>query len=288
MYRNSLAALALCALASVSACNYAYAADMPLKAPPLPLSNFSGFYLGLNGGAAVADQKYNFVTQVGTAASAGLPGKLYPAGIPVGATLGFGGSLGGLYAGVEADFDYDFTASSNPCAWPVAGAVTVSTTCGTKNSWLMAQSVILGIPFASISGAASKSQQLHGLAPPSQWPVPISVPASITSSNIMPFVKAGIAERNVSAFVDPLSMGKTTFAGGTAKETLVGYVIGGGLKIPLATGWTAKAEYDFFGFNKSFVPAQNTTAMLATPIFNTAAFKQTNEQRLIMGLDYHF
>jgi opacity protein-like surface antigen len=292
MYRNLVV---MAALAAVVASNVApaHGADMllpkmPVKALAPPVTNWSGFYVGLHGGAAVANQQYNFITQLGTSASVGgvLPGKLYPAGIPVGATLGFGGSLGGLYAGVEADFDYDFTASSGPCAWPVMGAVTVSTVCGTKNSWLMDQAIVLGIPFASITGAAA-GKTVPGLVQPSQWPIPIALPSSITASNIMPFVKAGVAERNVSAFVDPVNVGKTAFAGGSSTETLIGFLVGGGLKIPLATGWTAKAEYDYIGFNKSFVPATNAPT-LASPIFNSATFKQTNEQRLVMGLDYSF
>lgn len=283
--RIILAALA----ASLLSCS-AHAADMPLKAPPLPvpLSAIagSGFYVGFNGGAAAADQSYQFVTLPG--AAAGANGKLFPAGVMGGATVGFGGSLGGIYAAVESDFDYDVTAGETGCAFAATAKLTVNSRCGAKNSWLLSQRLVLGVPLSGLTGAVGKINTTK-LAAPSQWPIPIALPTNISVSNVMPFVTGGIAERNVAAYVDPTGMlpsvkGKEAmFPGGHAQEWLVGYVVGGGIRVPLATGWSAKAKYDYIGFNKSFVPANATAGF-----FNPATFKQINEQRLVMGLDYHF
>lgn len=273
--------------ALLGSCAVAYAADMPIKAPlPLPVTGLSGFYIGANVGASGSGQQTQFITAPGTATAAGgLPGKLYPSGVPVGGTVGFGGSLGGLYAAVEAEFDYDFNSTSGQCSWaiPGAGAIGVNTTCGSKNGMLMTQGVVLGIPFSSLTGALA-SRKIAALTPPSQWPIPVTVPTSISASNIMPFVKGGIAERNVSAFVDPVTVGATRFAGGDGKETLIGYLVGGGLKVPLAAGWTATAEYNYIGYNKQFIPAST----VSTGIFTQSTFKQTNDQSLKFKMDYGF
>lgn len=286
MYRKSLAAL--CAVLAFSSFNLAYAADMPIKAPPLPIAlSGSGFYLGVNGGAAAADQQYQFITLPGTATSApgGVNGKLFPAGIMGGATVGFGGSVGGLYAAIETDYDYDVAHAETTCAY---GAV--SSRCGMHNSWLLSQRLVLGVPLSGITGAIGKVNT-NGFTPPSQWPIPITMPATLSASNLMPFITAGIAERNVSAYVDPTgtppvapSKKEGLFPGASGQEWLIGYIVGGGLRLPLATGWTAKAEYDFIGFNKSFVPSNAAAGLFPSG----TAFKTVSEQRLVMGLDYHF
>jgi opacity protein-like surface antigen len=252
----------------------AFAADLPLPTKaPVPLSAIagSGFYIGINGGAAGSGESYNFITAPGTAAAAPspfAPGKVYPAGAMTGLTVGFGGTLGGVYAALESDFDYDFTRGQSAC-----GFGGVMTMCGANNSWLFTQRVVLGLPLSSLSGVASKIPT--SAASPSQWPVPISLPTNISVGNLMPFVTAGIAERNVSAFVTGY---------GNGQEWLVGYDVGGGLRMPLASGWSAKVQYDYIGFNKSFVPASTTVGLFPT----TATFKAINEERLIAGLDYHF
>lgn len=248
--------LALALLASIIAGSWsARAADMPIKAPPLALSG-SGLYLGINGGAAIADQAYDFVTLPGT-------GTLHPAGAMAGVTLGFGGSLGGLYAAVESDFDYDFTRSETSCG---------VSRCGARDSWFLSQRLVLGVPLSGLTGALAKIPA-GSLAPPSQWPVPISVPASLSASAIMPFVTGGLYERDAAAFIT---------GQGHADEWMLGYGGGGGLRVPLAAGWSAKAQYEYIIFNRNFVPAGTAAGLFP------ATFKALNEQRLVLGFDYHF
>jgi opacity protein-like surface antigen len=287
MKRHLFAAVAMLALAPA-----AFAADMPIKAPKAaaPANGVTGFYLGINGGMTAADQSYQFITAPGTSTSVGGPGgTLFPAGGIVGVTAGFGGALGAAYAAVEGDFDYDFNRAETSCTF--AG---ISTRCGSKDSVLMTQRAVFGVPLSAITGAAGQFKLPTTLAPPSQWPVPINVPANFAIGNLMPFVTAGIAERNVSAFVDPTGIPvpagspkgtkEALYAGGSGTEWLVGYVVGGGLKMPISNGVTAGVEYDFIGFNKSFVPANATAGLFPT----TANFKQTNEQRLLAKVDFGF
>jgi outer membrane immunogenic protein len=81
--------------ASVGAAN---AADLAVKAPvykapPVILSDWSGFYIGINGGGGWADNKDNFGNTL--KASGGL----------FGGQLGYNWQFGSFVAGVEADID---------------------------------------------------------------------------------------------------------------------------------------------------------------------------------------
>lgn len=272
----------LISLMSALALSSAFAADMPVKVLPHNVAvaaapSVSGFYVGANFGAAISQQSYQFITIPGASST-----KLFPAGAMGGLTVGFGGNVGGAYLGAEGEFDYDFTAGESACNF---GGV--STRCGAKNSYLLTQGIVLGIPLSAITGLAGKAQPT-GLTPPSQWPIPIALPTNLSVGNLMPFTKFGIAERNVSAYLDPtgtlpVAPSKTPgyFGGSTGSETMVGWMVGGGVKMPIAVGWNAKVEYDLIGFNKSFTPTGGNANL-----FNPATFKQVNEQRAIFGIDY--
>jgi outer membrane immunogenic protein len=84
----------------------ASAADMPVKAPPrvapvapVYLSDWAGFYIGVNGGGAWADNKFdNFPAQWNAKPSGGL----------VGGHAGYNWQYGNVVAGIEGDFDGAF------------------------------------------------------------------------------------------------------------------------------------------------------------------------------------
>lgn len=262
-------------------CDHAHAADMPLKAlPPIPQIAGSGFYLGANFGAAFSDQQHNFITQAGSASSS-LPGKIYPAGTPIGGTLGFGGNLGALYVAAEAELAYDLSKATAQCSFPVNGALTVTTTCGAKPSWLATQGIVLGLAMPTITSTA----QRLGVPPASQWPIALTAPSNLSAANIMPFVKLGVAERDANAWVAATNVGGVTLPGVSQRETLFGPLLGGGLSFLVAAGWGVKAEVDWMGFNKQFV----STATSATPLFATGTqFKQVGETRGTVTGTYHF
>lgn len=119
LFGGGLAALALLA-GSLSA----QAADIPrpvYKGPIRPVIayyNWTGFYIGLNGG-------YGW----GTSNWSGVPTATNkPAGYLVGGTLGYNYQVGSIVWGVEGDFDWADVNKSVACAPGI--------NCGTKNSWL--------------------------------------------------------------------------------------------------------------------------------------------------------
>jgi outer membrane immunogenic protein len=88
------------------------AADMPVKAPAAPPTyDWSGFYLGLNVGAAATsyDPLMSTFPNNSAAASvnaAGASQSLRPIGFVGGTQLGYNWQFGHLLAGLEADIDY--------------------------------------------------------------------------------------------------------------------------------------------------------------------------------------
>ena len=113
----ALGALALVASLPASAADLP-ARGMPYKAPAYaPMYNWTGFYLGINGGGAFGDSGWN-----------GLGVSNSPGGGMVGGTIGYNWQgMGSPWVfGLEGDVDWSGVSDSTTC-----GAFT----CQTKNTW---------------------------------------------------------------------------------------------------------------------------------------------------------
>lgn len=103
------------------------AADLPYKAPPPPpIFNWTGFYVGINGGWA------NYRAYPGGAAPCGGGTCVQPGddGWTLGGHIGFNWQgAGPLVAGLEADVNWLDLAASAPCANPAF-------TCSTNQDWM--------------------------------------------------------------------------------------------------------------------------------------------------------
>lgn len=106
----------------------AHAADVsvPGKHPVyqpvvVPSYDWSGFYIGLNGGGSWGSSNYNFGTPG--------PTSVATAGGMFGGTAGANYQIGHLVLGLEGDFDWADVSGSGNCS--VAG-----TTCSSRNDWL--------------------------------------------------------------------------------------------------------------------------------------------------------
>ena len=194
-------------------------------------------------------------------------GNLKPSAGLAGLTVGFGGYLGqgGMYLGVEADGDYDFMTQSVGCAMIL--------NCKERGSFLLTQRAIVGLP-----GLGSPLPQLGNLPAvpaPSNWPVPINLPTTITGANIMPYATGGIAERLIKAGV----LGQ-----GEQQDWLWGPAVGGGVRLPITPQDSLDMHYLFINYNKSFVPACSA----CTPLFAGSAFKAATENVVAVGWQHHF
>jgi len=113
------------ALAALGAVPSARAADLGLaplyKAPPAnyaPAYNWSGFYLGANGGGGWGDSHWQGI------------GKVDLSGGMAGGTAGFNWQTGNVVLGVEGDIDWSGLSGTNSSAACAGGS------CGTSDTWL--------------------------------------------------------------------------------------------------------------------------------------------------------
>ncbi len=125
------------ALALVAAASSAFAADiqrrpMPAKAPAYytPAYNWTGFYVGINGGGGFGRSDWSAPLATG---SFNLSGGL------VGGTVGYNWQTGPVVFGIEGDIDWANIRGSATCG---AGL-----SCETKNNWLATARGRLGYAF---------------------------------------------------------------------------------------------------------------------------------------------
>jgi outer membrane immunogenic protein len=97
-------------------------ARMPVKAPEYmaPIYNWTGFYLGINGGGAWGNSRWD--------APAGTTGDFDVSGGLIGGTIGYNMQVGQAVWGIEGDLDWADINGSTNCA--------PGLTCETHNDWL--------------------------------------------------------------------------------------------------------------------------------------------------------
>lgn len=115
-----LGVLAMVSMASAADMGRRQATAMPVKAPAYAPYNWTGFYLGINGGGAWGTSDWS---------SAAVSSSRDVSGGLVGGTIGYNFQMNQVVFGLEADLDWTNIRGSNsslPC----------TTSCETKNSWL--------------------------------------------------------------------------------------------------------------------------------------------------------
>jgi outer membrane immunogenic protein len=138
MKKLLLAGVAVIALGTISAT----AADiqrrqMPVKAPayvPPPVYNWTGFYLGINGGGAWGRSEFSAPFESGSFDTSGWL---------AGGTIGYNWQTGPVVFGLEGDIDYAHINGSAICGGGV-------TTCEIRNNWLGTARGRLGYAFDRI------------------------------------------------------------------------------------------------------------------------------------------
>ena len=105
-----------------------------VPAPTYMAFDWSGFYIGINGGYGFGKSHHNF-DAVGTTT-----GDYNVTGALAGGTVGYNWQMGSYVFGGEADFDWSNIKGSAPCPNPAF-------TCGTENNWLGTARGRLGYAF---------------------------------------------------------------------------------------------------------------------------------------------
>ncbi len=233
----------------------AHGAAAPAAAfAPAPLAfNWSGVYLGINGG-------YGFGSSSWTDAlnPAGSSGNFSTDGFLVGGTLGFNYQVDQFVIGAEADLDWSGlkgNISNSFCTVPLtAAAAPASTTCETQNTWL-------GTVRARFGYAVDR---------------------------VLLYATGGGAFGNVEAGLTGGGVGTPTYQ----TSTHVGWTAGAGIEWAFAGNWTARAEYLYvdLGRNASCNASaacgfDNPAAGVFVPASDAVKFTASLVRA---GLDYKF
>ena len=170
--RNLIAALGLLSLSSAGA----MAADLALKAPPPapPAPSWTGFYIGVNGGASWATAA-NAISLAGLGGVGTLP--LYSQGLNGflgGGQIGYNYQSGNFLVGVEGDGDWTHINGTTPCL--------VEFSCSANMKWTADATVRAGVlPMHNllvyVKGGASWTDVNYNFSSGS-----LLAPASITSN----------------------------------------------------------------------------------------------------------
>jgi outer membrane immunogenic protein len=249
---------ALASIVSLGSLGAAMAADLPVKAPampmPEPIYNWTGFYIGGSAGGGWDDVK-SLELPPGTNA--------FPAGT-VFPTAHGSGWLAGVHAGYNYQLAPNFVVGiEGEYLW--ADITDTSTSVSTVPR-------LLG--FTSTSN--TKFQDLTLATGRLGYAV----------NNWLLYGKAGVA------WGDSTSSGTSTFASGVLEGTdnhfasHTGWVVGVGAEWGFAPNWSAKIEYDHIAFDSRTIQVNSvTTAGVASTSFISAG---TNIDMVRAGVSYRF
>jgi outer membrane immunogenic protein len=267
------------AIASAAA-GSAFAADMPLKAPPppAPVYSWNGWYVGGNAGGIFADNDLTSVVSptpdaalgvipgvsAGLAALASVPVPLgHKSGFIGGAQLGYNWQSGSYLAGLEADIQgISGTGSS--------GAVTTT-------------AIVVGASVTSTQTASMSTDYLGTLRGRLGW---------LFTPTFLVYGTGGLAYGGVNATTSLSQVGTNGFVGNGAaalSETRVGWTAGAGFEWMFAQNWSAKVEYLHYDLGTTNFPSVATSAFFATPIYQTTVNSASFSGDVVRGgVNWHF
>jgi outer membrane immunogenic protein len=155
----------------LAAAGQAFAADLPLPSPPPPppppIYNWTGFYIGINGGYGTGNSNWSD-------GPVGTTGIFPTSGFLIGGTVGANYQIGQYVFGIEGDGDWtNLSGNSGPTCGAIAAVVPPPDACQTQSDWLATLRGRLGYAFDRIlvygtAGAAFGNLQA-GLNPPATF-----------------------------------------------------------------------------------------------------------------------
>jgi outer membrane immunogenic protein len=224
MLDKMLAVTAASALLIASALGVARAADLPLKAAPVAVYSWTGFYAGINAGYGLAEDPFSqTVGTAGITESSSINSRVTPNGAIAGGQAGYNYQSGHVVYGVEADFQWSGQRDTAGC-----GLI-----CAT------------GFGSTATEGSASQSIKWFGTARGRLgW----------ADNGWLLYVTGGGAWAGIDATTafSESGAGLTFGQSNTTSLTRGGWVLGGGTEVRIAGPWSAKFEYlymDLGGIN---------------------------------------
>jgi outer membrane immunogenic protein len=225
---SGLGALAVSALFIAATLSIANAADMTVKAPPpapAPVNNWTGFYIGVNGGGVWGRTDPGYVNNTGFVSS--IANQLQQAEGPnfnnsgglAGGQIGYLAEFGKLVMGLEASFDWMKADGSNgtTASYVSFPAITYSFTEKVSSNWLALFTARVG------------------------W----------NMGNWYPYITGGLAVADfkyASSYSD--NNGPGWFGAGSFEQVKTGPTVGGGLEWRFDNHWSLRGEYLYVSFSR--------------------------------------
>jgi outer membrane immunogenic protein len=234
----------------------ANAADMgmPLKAPAYtaPASSWTGFYIGVNGGASWGTA----ASSIDLSALAGGLGAGALGNLPVGSheingflgggQIGYNWQSGNIVFGLEGDGDWADIEGTAPCI--------IEFSCSAKVNWTADATARLGV---------------------------------LPMSNVLVYVKGGAAWAGLNYSLSSAAgvLGAGTSLNSSLSTTKTGGLIGFGTEYLIAPHWTAKIEYNYadFGSHTDNFVLTAAGASIGVPVQTTLQVHTVKA-----GVNYHF
>jgi outer membrane immunogenic protein len=241
----------------------ATAADMPVKAQPMPGHNWTGCYVGLNGGGAASGSNFTSGVDAGThladpgdvaAVAASGTGSANDSNFIAGGQVGCNLQTGALVFGLEGDWDYFHS-----------------------NATFTSQGTL---PSTGDAFSVTQSMKTSSLAT-------VRPRLGIVSDRTLIYVTVGAAFAKVSyaqSYAD--STATPAIGGATGSATLTGWAAGAGWEKAWTESWSVKVEYLFAKFpTTNAVGAIVDTAVGANVLRGSA---DLTIQSVRLGLNYKF
>jgi outer membrane immunogenic protein len=262
MRRFSLTVLAAVGI-SAAGMHSGFAADLgvPLKSPPSPAWSWTGFYIGVNGGAGTGTTDTNInagALLAGLAPGFGLtiplPSQTYT-GFLGGVQAGYNWQTGPFVLGVEGDFDGATFQGNTACI--------LVFNCTVKHDWVADVTARLGVvtfdrALVYVKGGAAWTDGRYSFGNSVTVPAGFGIPAGTYALNA------------------------------SGRDTPIGGLLGFGVEYAFLPNWSAKVEYNYIDFGTSGVglPLTTTPAVAGLPTISTQ-IKDTM-QIVKGGVSYHF
>jgi outer membrane immunogenic protein len=261
------------AVVTLGAVGSAFSADIARRAPvykappppPLPVYNWTGFYVGLNAGAGIDDSKLNqyptgdFLTDVNAPQYISIFSNSLSssdASFTGGFTAGYNWQFGSPWlVGIEGDINYLNLSKSVSIPYTYTGALTGSGTndLSIKNGW-----------FGTVRG------RLGWLATPT----------------FLMYGTGGLAVGHTESSVFSTAPTDNVWSGSESK-TRTGWTAGGGVEWMFAPKWSAKAEYLYVDLGSQDYALANGP-LNSIPTFTQSASADYRYSIVRAGVNYHF
>jgi hypothetical protein len=215
----------------------------------------------------------NELTLLGTSQG---PIKAFPTGLLVGGEVGARWNLNPVVWGLNASVAYNFSKSGVGCGPDVAAATGNQCLGYRKDGLLLQQGGELGVNLGTVFGYIPSAAQ------PANWPVPITVPASVMG-NLTATLRGGIAERDLTMCATAADV-TGTMSQLCGSKFVIGPYAGGKISAAISQQVEAYVRVDHIFWNSSFTPAQDPR--VSTIFANTT--RATGETLAVAGVAYHF